>query len=283
MPAKYIPPGGFDLDFDDTAWVKGWASVPVALIPPGLHPSGYRVERRILHEAEIFGRPYRLSAPFDCRLLFDPAGRLWMSNTPQEHIMMVNNAMRSWGHVLVGGLGLGLYPQYAAAGGVGGASRLTVIEASAVVRDIVEPTLSAALDIPLDVHTGSVEDTLTGPVTQRYDTIFLDTWDTLDAASLPAINALRDLALRHLSPGGRVLLWGYRWMVRLFEDACRQALAVMPPERRVWLLAQGQPSRQAVDLLLPVIDHFEGQVFTSGADLAGALDWCRQYIVRVTA
>ncbi len=33
--------------------------------------------------------------------------------------MMANNARRSWGRVLVGGLGLGLYPQYAAYGMLG--------------------------------------------------------------------------------------------------------------------------------------------------------------------
>lgn len=279
MPA---PPGGFDPDFDDTTWVEEWASVPVALIPPGLHPSGYRVERQWLHEADVFGRPYRLSTPFDCRLLFDPDGRLWMSNTPQEHIMMINNASRSRGHVLVGGLGLGLYPQYAAAGAVGAATRFTVIEASPVVRAIVEPTLSMALDVPLDVHTGSIEDHLAGPVTTRYDTIFLDTWDTLDAAYLPAINALRDQALHHLSPGGSVLLWGYRWMVRLFEAACRPLLAVAPAQRRAWLVREAQ-SPHAVDLLLPVVDHFEGRRIEQADDLAAALTWCGEYVVHFTA
>jgi hypothetical protein len=282
MPASNTVPGGFDPNFDDTTWVEGWASIPVALIPPGVHPSGYRVERRILHDAEIFGRPYRLSAPFDCRLLYDPDGRLWMSNTPQEHIMMVNNASQSWGHVLVGGLGLGLYPQYAANEAIGAATHLTVIEASAVVREIVEPTLAAALDIPLEVQTGRVEDFLSSPAAQRYDTIFLDTWDTLDAAYLPAINTLRDRALHCLSPGGRVLLWGYGWMVRLFEDACNQMLAVSPSERRTWLLAQGQRSPQAVGLLLPVIDHFEEHVFITRIELTEALAWCRQHIVHVS-
>ncbi len=270
-------PPGFDPNFDDTAWNEDWLHVPIAPIPPGVHPGGYRVARRYLTEVMVFDRPYRLTVPFDCRLLYDPDGRLWMSSTPQEHIMMYNNGQASRGHALVGGLGLGLYPQYAAQ--VGGVTRYTVIEHSQAVREIVEPTLRAALDIPLDVRTGDVADTLAAPVTDRYDTVFLDTWDTLDAAYLPAINRLRDLALDHLAPGGRVLLWGYRWIVRLFETACAQVLIVPPAERATWLDIQAQAAPEAVALLEPVIERFAGQPVD---DLDAALDWCRRYAIRVT-
>lgn len=268
---------GFDPEFDDTRWDDDWARVPLALIPPGVHPSGYRVERRLLHEALIFDRPYRLSVPFDARLLYGPDGRLWMSNTPQEHIMMCNNGRASAGHVLIGGLGLGVYPQYAAPEGVGAAERFTVIEQSAVVRAIVAPTLEVALSVPLTIREGEIGAVLAGPVTTRYDTIFLDTWETLDAAYLPAINRLRDLALRHLAPGGIVLLWGYRWMVRLFEDACR-ALLSWPPERRAELLAAQEP--RAAALLGPVLAHFAGDPV---GDPEAALAWCRAWIVQQTA
>lgn len=269
-------PAGFDPDFDDSEWNEGWRAVPIAPIPPGAHPSGYRIERRLLREVEIFGRRYRLSEPFDCRLLFDREGRLWMSSTPQEHIMMYNNGRRSCGHVLVGGLGLGLYPQYAVTGAAGEATRFTVVERDPAVRDMVAPTLSAALSAPLDVRVGDIEATLAGPVADRYDTIFLDTWDTLDANHLPYINRLRALALRHLAPGGRVLLWGYQWMVRLFETACRQALQVPPAQRRSWLATSAGAPPQAISLLTPVVDHFEGQVVE---DLDAALAWCRRFIV----
>jgi hypothetical protein len=271
---------GFDPGFDDTAWAGGWLQVPIAQVPPGMHVSGYRVERRALQHTEVFGQPMRLVAPLECRLLFDPQGRLWMSDTPLERIMMYNNGRRSQGSVLIGGLGLGLYPQYAVVGAAGQAIRFTVIEFSAVVRDIVEPTLSASLDVPLEVQTGDVAAYLSGPVTTKYDTIFLDTWETLDAAHLPEINRLRDLALRHLAPGGRVLLWGYRWMVRLFEDACLQLLDVAPAQRGAWLAAQAEASPQAVALLTPVLDHFgERRV----KDVQEALAWCREYIIRRVA
>ncbi len=268
----------FDPTFDDTAWTDAWAHVPLALVPPGRHPSGYRVERAVWQAAEIFGRRYRLAAPFEGRLLFAPNGTLWMSNTPQEHMMMYNNARRTRGRVLVGGLGLGVYPQYARF--VGGATHITVVERSAVVREIVAPTLEAVLDVPLAIHVGDVEAFLRAPPRQRYDTIFLDTWDTLDAANLPAINRLRDLALRHLTPEGTVLLWGYRWMVRLFEEACRQLLRVPPAQRPAWLAAQRHTAPRAVPLLAPVVAHFAQR---PAASLDEALAWCRAYIVTRSA
>jgi hypothetical protein len=266
---------GFDPEFDDTEWTDGWLHVPIAQAPPGEHASGYWVERRILQYTEIFGKPYRLSAPLTCRLLFDPDGRLWMSDTPQERIMMYNNGRRTWGQVLVGGLGLGLYPQFAAVGAVGRATHFTVIERSQVVRDIVEPTLSVALETPLEVRTGDIVAYLSGSVSTRFDTIFLDTWDTLDAVHLPAINRMRDLALRHLVPGGQVLLWGYRWMVRLFEEACRQLMDVAPGQRATWLMARAEKSPRAVALMTPVVKHLKAR---EGEDVEEALAWCRQYV-----
>jgi hypothetical protein len=270
---------GFDPDFDDTAWTEVWTQVPIAEVPPGVYPDGSRIVRRVLREAEIFGRPYRLAQPLDCRFLYDPEGRLWMSTTPQERIMMYHNGRRSRGHVLVGGLGLGLYPQYAVQGAAGEATRFTVIEHSPEIRALVEPTLGRVLDVPLDVHTGDIEAYLAGPVGTRYQTIFLDTWDTLDAALLPKINHLRVQALQHLAPGGQVLLWGYRWMVRLYEDACRQLLAIPPARRRSWLASQSVASPRAGALLAPVLEHYQGDL---AEDVDGALAWCRDHIMRRT-
>jgi hypothetical protein len=265
---------GFDPEFDDTAWTDAWSCVPVAEVPPGIYPDGSRVVRRVLREAEVFGKSYRLAVPLDCRFLYDPGGRLWMSTTPQERIMMYNNGVRSRGYVLVGGMGLGLYPQYAVRGAAGEATRFTVIERSPAVRAMVEPVLSTVLEVPLTIRMGDVETLLAGPVEERYDTIFVDTWDTVDAALLPDINRLRNLALRHLAPDGRVLLWGYGWMLRLYEDACRRML-VVPPSRRVeWLDAQIETAPRAEPLLRPVAEHFMGERIT---DIEAALAWCRGF------
>jgi len=267
------PPAAFDAGFDDTAWTDAWLRVPVALPPPARHATGYCLERRLLRDVEIFGRAYRLPEPFDCRILFDSAGRLWMSNTPQEHIMMYNNARRTRGRVLVGGLGLGLYPQYAEAGVVGGATEFVVVEQSSVVSDLVAPTVRAAVGVPFDVVLGDVEAYL-AETGESYDTIFLDTWPTLDASSLPAINRLRDRAARRLAMGGCVLLWGYGWMVRLFEEACRELLAVPPAARESWLADSERVPPTAAALLVGVAGHYRGRQVE---DWAEARAWCRRY------
>ncbi len=273
-------PPDFDPEFDDTAWTDAWQHVRLALVPPGVHPTGYRVVRRMLREADILGRRYRFEQPFDCRLLYDPQGRLWMSNTPQELLMMYNNARRTFGRVLVGGLGLGLFPQFAVVVGEDRVAGFQVIERSPAVQAITEPLLHKVLPVPLEVSLGDIAEYLAGPPGYRFDTIFLDTWDTLDAAQLPAINRLRDHARRHLTRGGRVLLWGYRWMVRLFEDACRQVLAVSPVDREAWLAARGEDSPQALPLLSPVLEHFKG---IEVRDMDAALAWCRGHIVNTAA
>lgn len=192
--------------------------------------------------------------------------------------MMVNNGLRTRGHTLVGGLGLGLYPQYAAEGAAGSATRFTVIEQSEVVCEIVSPTLKTTLDLPLSIQLDDAAAYLAGPVAERYDTIFLDTWETLDAAHLPAVNALRDHARRHLAPDGRLLLWGYGWMLALFVDACRQLLA-LPPEARQDAVHAGQAA-PARALLRPVLEHFAGDPV---ADLPSALSWCRRHALSLSA
>jgi spermidine synthase len=205
-------------------------------------------------------------------------GTLWMSDVPQERLMMLNNAQASRGRVLVGGLGLGLYPQYA----LPYVESLRIVERETAVCRLVEPIVRVAAaphGVELAVEVDDVEAVLCAPSTARYDTIFLDIWDKLDAAHLPAINLLRDRALAHLTPGGRVLLWGYCWMVRLFEQACERLLSVDPAARSHWLedMTAERPAVRA--LLLPIVERFaERPVDDRGA----ALGWCREYAVRVT-
>ena len=273
---------GFDPEFDDTTWTEEWLYVPVAQVPPGTHPSGYRIEQRFLEAAEVFGLPYKLAMPFDCRLLFDPDGEMWMSSTPQEHIMMVNNARRSRGNVLVGGLGLGLYPQYATRGVIGAAEQFTIVERSQVVCDIVVPLIETTLDVPVTIRRGEIEAFLSGDVETKFDTVFLDTWPDLDPLFLPAINSLRDHAVKHLAPDGEILLWGYQWMVSLFLAACKQVLGVPAKKRDSWLVQDARSTPEARDLLAPVLARF-ADVNLVESDMSVALAFCRNYIMRVRA
>ncbi len=281
----------FDPDFDDARWTLDWVTVPIVPVPIGSHPDGYVVIERMLTRAQIFDRFYEATEPFPIRALIDPAGKLWMSDTPQERMMMYNNALASSGHILIGGLGLGMYPQYAAAR----ATRFTIVEHSRAVAEIVGPALERGLTdltglqgpsgLPFKIVLADVDEFLSAEPATRYDTIFLDTWDTLDAKHLPRINRLRDLATRHLAPGGRVLLWGYRWMVRLFEDACRQLLSVPPDQRQAWLAEFNQP--EAAQLLQPVVERFKDvdvrRTSESASHVEAALRWCREHIVTCSA
>jgi hypothetical protein len=210
-----LPP--FDPNFDDCIWTDAWTRIPIIQVTPGVYTS-FVVKSWQMAEAEVCDQRVALSPPLEVRGLITADSTLWMSDVPQERLMMFNNAQASRGHILVGGLGLGLYPQYA----IAEAASVTVIEANAAIRDVVEPVVRIAADtrsIPLDVRIADIRAALSEPSTKRYDTIFLDTWDTIDAAHLPMINGLRDLAMNHLAENGRVLLWGYGWMLRLFGDA----------------------------------------------------------------
>jgi hypothetical protein len=267
----------FDPEFDDTRWTWDWLNVPFVQIPPGRYASGYIVRREWLETAIICDCPVRLPCPLDCRGLYDPSGLLWMSDTPQERLMMHNNARASGEHVLIGGLGLGLYPQYVAPR----ARSLTIVERSPDIVAIVWPVIKEALaegmgGVRPQIVIADVEAFLRRAPAARYDTIFLDTWEELNATRLPQVNRLRDLAMRHLAPGGRVLLWGYRWMVRLFETACVELLRQPADQRAAWLAERADNQPAAAALLTPAADHFADQTVD---DLNDALAWCRRYVV----
>jgi hypothetical protein len=271
---------GFDPDFDDAIWTLDWLTVPVVQVPVGDYDGGYRVTREYVADVTVFGRPYHLDPPLDVRGLFDPNGTLWMSDTPQERMMMYNNAHRSGGRVLVGGAGLGLYPQY-----VRGATAITIVERSPIVTRLVAPMLKEALEprgVDLRFVLGDVETYLQQSEPGGYDTIFLDTWERLDAALLPRINRFRDGAMRHLAPGGRVLLWGYRWMVRLFEEASATLLMMPPGERESYLAAQVGTAPLAAAVLQPVAQAFRGQVVQRW-ELDAAVAECREWILKAKA
>lgn len=266
----------FDPDFDDARPAPRWALTSLEQVPPGGYPGGYVVRRQFTRQVDVFGYPLTLPTPLDVRLLYDPDGRLWMSDVPQERMMMFHNGQASRGHILVGGLGLALYPQYAAHA----ATEFTIVEASQAVIDIVTPTLARALlrlrrPVLWRIIHADMAEFLARPRLTQYDTVFLDTWETLDAAHLPLVNHLRDLALDHVAPDGRLLLWGYRWMVGLYEQACAALLGVPPDARAAWLAAQ-PPAAQT--LLAPVAARFAGRP----APDAAALAWCRGHITRLS-
>jgi hypothetical protein len=65
--------------------------------------------------------------------------------------------------------------------------------------------------------------------------------------------------------------------VRLFEDACRQLLAIGPRERPAWLAAWIEQTASA-RLLGPVAERFAGRTIEAES-IDAALSWCRSYII----
>ncbi|MBN1964541.1 MAG: class I SAM-dependent methyltransferase [Anaerolineae bacterium] len=267
---------GFDPTFDDTTWTLDWLRVPIQQVPPGEFEHGYRVVREFMYDFEAFGQYYQLDQPLDVRALLDPNGVLWMSDTPQERMMMWNNAGLSYGNVLVGGAGLALYPQY-----VTNAQSFTIIERSPIVVKLVAPIMQQLQEergVPVRFVLGDVETYLTKAEPGSYNTIFLDTWPQLDAAQLPHINRLREDSARHLAPDGRVLLWGYHWMVRLFQEACATLLMIPPEERDSWLNNQLGNAPDAHLLLVPVVEAFAGETVQRW-ELDAAVAECRDWVL----
>ena len=270
------PLTGFDPHFDDLEWTLDWASIPVIQPVPGDYGS-FTIKAWGMDEAKIGDRTFRLDTTLPVRGLVMNDGTLWMSDVPQERLMMYNNARQSRGRVLIGGMGLGLYAQYA----LPYVDSMTIVEADSLILNIISPLVriaAQAADVSVSTRRGDIADFLSASPDERYDTIFLDTWDTIDAAILPQVNGLRDMAIKHLAPGGQVLLWGYGWMLSLFETACRALLTPQPEVRLEWLVNTTQSRPDVRKLLTPVLDHFAGQVIE---DMDAALDWCRGYAIRV--
>jgi hypothetical protein len=69
-------------------------------------------------------------------------------------------------------------------------------------------------------------------------------------------------------------------MVRLYEDACGQLLAIAPEKREAWLISRANASPGAMPLLMPVLRRFEDQPIE---DMGAAKAWCRRFITNVTA
>jgi spermidine synthase len=263
----------FDESFDDAVWSLDCLGVPLLLPSPAVHPNGWQVRSATVREAIVFGADVRLPASLDVRLLLDPQGRLWMSTLPQELSMMHAAAQRAVGRVLVGGLGLAVYPQYAQS--LGAVEEIVVVERSPAVVALVEPTLRRAARVPIRVVLADVVDYLEHDVGATYDTIYLDTWDTVNPTHLPHVNRLRALAERRLAPGGRAYAWGYQWMLRLFDDAARALIAVEPSRRWSWLGRQSLSARRLLGPLLIELDEAPDE------NDEAALSRCRAYAQRV--
>ena len=232
----------FDPDWRDDVFDAQALEIPLALPDPMPRNNSIWVELQALHHETIFGQqhtyePYRLETAIlkpselsERFTLADQNGRAiapnsniasaifppkaWMSDAGEERCMMLAAAKLARGHVLVGGLGLGLYPQFTMALGRP-IDSITIVESDARVIEIVtrawlERTPEQRKTVK--IVEGTIEDYLAN-AEQVFDTIYLDTWDDADPRLLAHVNELISTAFPRCSHSGTIRCWGYASMV----------------------------------------------------------------------
>ena len=172
--------------------------------------------------------------------IFPP--KAWMSDSGEERCMMLAAANLAKGHILVGGLGLGIYPQFVLALGHP-IDSITIVESDPYVIEIVtrawlekRPEQNKIVNIV----EGTIEDYLSN--TKRvFDTIYLDTWDDADPRLLAYVNEMIALSSLCCSPSGTVRCWGYASMV----DAFVKTAETLTQQRFPWSRYRLDPALRA--------------------------------------
>ena len=143
--------------------------------------------------------------------------KAWMTDSGEERCMMFAAAKKAKGHILVGGLGLGLYPQFILALNRPVKS-ITIIEQNKNIIDFVKQAwLNHISDnsIKITIIKDTIENYLS-QTKQKFDTIYLDTWEDADSRFLAHINYLIALASNHCAKDATIQCWGYARMLDTF-------------------------------------------------------------------
>ena len=284
----------FDPNWRDDAFDTQALEMPLALPAPTPRNDGIWVEVQALRQETIFDRqhtydPYRLEtailkpselsgqfslADQDGRAIALDSGiasaifppKAWMSDSGEERCMMLAAAKLAKGRILVGGLGLGIYPQFALALGHS-VDSVTIVESDARVIEIV--THAWLQKRPeqrkvVKIVEGTIENYLAN-TEQVFDTIYLDTWDDADPRLLAHVNELIAMASPRCSQGGTLRCWGYASMM----DAFIATAKVLTQQRFPWFAHRLDPTLQAYASWL---ENKAGNV--SEADIAQAARRC---------
>lgn len=199
----------FDPAFrDDVVNERLWrqAMVALALPAPGTYGS-LRVVREAAQSVPLYGRQLVLAAPVLWTLVYEGA-TLWMSDTPQERLMMLRGTAGMAGHVLVAGGGLGMYPQYLRR--YTRTTRITVVERHPDVVAALRSTIGT--DAAIEIVHAPFEQFIAEAGPRTFDGCYIDIHPTIDPRWLPWLNWLRDRCAPRID--GPLRIWGYHWMVR---------------------------------------------------------------------
>ena len=156
----------------------------------------------------------------------EPSGAftIRISDSLQERCMTWEAAKRSRGRVLCGGLGLGLYPQFALS--LPRVDSIDIVERDPHLIALVQETWTKNPWSKMKrcrVIEATIEDYL-GETDRKYDTVYLTTWDSTYHEHLPHLNFLAAEAERVLKPKGEVLLRTYDIMVQSFLKMAKTVL-----------------------------------------------------------
>jgi len=125
---------------------------------------------------------------------------IWMSDTPFELEGMANSLKAAYGRVLIGGLGLGMFPYLI--GLKRKVREVDIIEKEQKVIDLVFPQIpSLKLNVVCDDIYHYVSTTQA-----RYDFIYLDIWPDI-IGPIQDVDKAVAAAQRCLKPGGEVRVW----------------------------------------------------------------------------
>ena len=165
--------------------------------------------RGVIHEGETI-----------CQILRN--GNMWMSDTPDErrdHRSAKWAAKYYGGHVLIGGLGLGMFPLFAALQET--VTKVTVIEINPEVIEFVVPYLRAAIEAQgqdpdkLEVIQADLME-WKPPRGKKYETLWFDIWLDLCTDNLP------QMATLNRRYGRRTAGWRGNWGEELLKARRRQ-------------------------------------------------------------
>jgi hypothetical protein len=164
-------------------------------------------------------------------VIFKP--KAWMTDSMEERCVMFAAAKQARGKVLVGGLGLAIYPQmlfYLQRP----IQSLTILENNAAVIKLVQDVWLTRLNNEQKQKVKLIEGTIESflqETSESFDTLYFDTWEDADPRFLPHINYLIQLGLPKCTPTGQIQCWGYALMVDNFiEHAIRYVQDNFPLE-----------------------------------------------------
>jgi len=149
---------------------------------------------------------------------------VWMGDSIQERLMMWEAAKRCRGKVLCGGLGMGIFPQFALS--LPRVQSVHIVDMNEEVIELIKETWSQKSwprQFDCKISLGKIENYLK-TTKEKYDTVYIDTWDALTEEYLPHVNYLKSLAQKVLKPKGEIILWGFDLMVRLYLNQAKNIM-----------------------------------------------------------